>query len=187
MSPSSSLPDMLCFPNLSASSPVLPTFQSTIPRYSKKSYRKKRDGSYIPRPPNAFILFRSSFLKARHVSTEIASNHSTLSSIIARHVSTEIASNHSTLSSIIGVAWNSLTEDQKQVWFAKAREARDEHRRRFPRYEFRRIKGAHSTKHRPLHIQPEDTKRCMKIAELWGDGKRGDELAKAVQAFDKDH
>lgn len=46
------------------------------------SHAKKRDASYIPRPPNAFILFRSSFIRAQHVPGKIEGNHSALSKII---------------------------------------------------------------------------------------------------------
>jgi hypothetical protein len=43
---------------------------------------KKKDAAYIPRPPNAFILFRSSFIKAQHIPEKIEGNHSALSKII---------------------------------------------------------------------------------------------------------
>jgi hypothetical protein len=38
--------------------------------------------SYIPRPPNAFILFRSSFIRSQNVPGRVEGNHSTLSKII---------------------------------------------------------------------------------------------------------
>ncbi|KAI0044671.1 hypothetical protein FA95DRAFT_1562003 [Auriscalpium vulgare] len=47
-----------------------------------RSHAKKRDASYIPRPPNAFILFRSSFIKSQQIPGKIEGNHSTLSKII---------------------------------------------------------------------------------------------------------
>lgn len=43
---------------------------------------KRKDASHIPRPPNAFILFRSSFIKAQHIPDKIEGNHSSLSKII---------------------------------------------------------------------------------------------------------
>ena len=43
------------------------------------SHSKKKDASYIPRPPNAFILFRSHFIKAQHIPEKTESNHSALS------------------------------------------------------------------------------------------------------------
>lgn len=49
---------------------------------TKISHSKKKDESHIPRPPNAFILFRSSFIKAQHIPEKIEGNHSALSKII---------------------------------------------------------------------------------------------------------
>ena len=49
---------------------------------TKAPHSKKKDESYIPRPPNAFILFRSSFIKAQHIPEKIEGNHSALSKII---------------------------------------------------------------------------------------------------------
>ena len=49
---------------------------------TRGSHAKKRDASYIPRPPNAFILFRSSFIRAQHIPGQIEGSHSTLSKII---------------------------------------------------------------------------------------------------------
>lgn len=49
------------------------------------SHGKKRDASYIPRPPNAFILFRSSFIRSQQVPGKVEGNHSTLSKIIGTY------------------------------------------------------------------------------------------------------
>lgn len=58
--------------------------EEDAPRISatKPSHAKKRDAGHIPRPPNAFILFRSSFIKSESVPGNIEGNHSTLSKII---------------------------------------------------------------------------------------------------------
>ena len=50
----------------------------------RASHGKKRDASYIPRPPNAFILFRSSFIRSQQVPEKVEGNHSTLSKIIGK-------------------------------------------------------------------------------------------------------
>jgi hypothetical protein len=50
------------------------------------SHRKKRDASYIPRPPNVFILFRSSFIRSQQVTGKVEGNHSNLSKIIRKSV-----------------------------------------------------------------------------------------------------
>ena len=49
---------------------------------SRGSHGRKRDASYIPRPPNAFILFRSSFIRSQQVPGKVEGNHSTLSKIV---------------------------------------------------------------------------------------------------------
>lgn len=53
----------------------------------RTTHSKKRDASYIPRPPNAFILFRSSFIRSQQVPEKVEGNHSTLSKIIGTFLS----------------------------------------------------------------------------------------------------
>jgi hypothetical protein len=60
--------------------PLLPC--PAPPADTRSSHGKKRDASYIPRPPNAFILFRSSFIRSQQVPGKVEGNHSTLSKII---------------------------------------------------------------------------------------------------------
>ena len=71
------------------SPPASPLFSgdppTTPPGIGRASHGKKRDASYIPRPPNAFILFRSSFIKSQQVPGKVEGNHSTLSKIIGTH------------------------------------------------------------------------------------------------------
>jgi len=43
---------------------------------------KRPSQGYIPRPPNAFMLFRADFVKQRHVPGSIETNHGSLSKII---------------------------------------------------------------------------------------------------------
>ena len=60
----------------------LPETQVTFQGPDRAAHGKKRDASYIPRPPNAFILFRSSFIRSQQVPEKVEGNHSTLSKII---------------------------------------------------------------------------------------------------------
>ncbi|GLB42634.1 putative high mobility group [Lyophyllum shimeji] len=146
-----------------------PADYSAPPR--KPAHSKKKPEDHIPRPPNAFILFRSSFIKGQHVPTEVETNHSTLSKII-------------------GLTWKNLPEDERRFWHAKAKAALDEHKRKFPQYAFRpnqsRNKGA-TEKRKVREVGPKDHKRCAKIAELLVEGKKGHELDEAIQEFDKHH
>ncbi len=143
----------------------------TVPR--KPGHGKKRGDDHIPRPPNAFILFRSSFIKSRHVSTEVETNHSTLSKII-------------------GLTWQNMPHEERQFWHSKAKLAQAEHKRKFPDYAFRpshvRSKGgATAEKRKVREVGPKDMKRCAKIAQLLVEGKKGADLKAAVEEFDKNH
>ena len=46
------------------------------------SHSKKHNASYISHLPDAFILFRSSFIQSQQVPEKVKGNHSTLSKII---------------------------------------------------------------------------------------------------------
>ncbi|KAF9234752.1 hypothetical protein BU15DRAFT_78754 [Melanogaster broomeanus] len=137
----------------------------------RPAHSKKRGEDHIPRPPNAFILFRSSFIKSQHVSTEVETNHSTLSKII-------------------GLTWQNMPHDERQIWHAKAKKALEEHRKKWPQYAFRpshaKVKGG-TEKRKVREVEPKDMKRCAKIAELLVEGKKGIELDEAIQEFDRTH
>jgi len=47
---------------------------------------KRPSQGYIPRPPNAFMLFRADFVKQRHVPGSIETNHGSLSKIIGEPI-----------------------------------------------------------------------------------------------------
>lgn len=147
-----------------------PAEETPPPR--RQPHSKKKPDNHIPRPPNAFILFRSSFIKAQHVSTSVETNHSTLSKII-------------------GLTWQGLPEEERKVWHAKAKEAQDEHKRKFPQYAFRPLqtknKGGTTEKRKVREVEPKDHKRCAKIAQLLVEGKKGRELNAEIQEFDKHH
>ncbi|KAI0266254.1 hypothetical protein BC834DRAFT_1032844 [Gloeopeniophorella convolvens] len=147
--------------------PSTPDSSST----KKAGHGKKKGDDHIPRPPNAFILFRSSFIKSRHVSTEVETNHSTLSKII-------------------GITWQNMPHEERQFWHSKAKIAQAEHKRKWPDYAFRplhvKTKGA-AEKRKVREVGPKDMTRCQKIAQLLVEGKKGADLKAAVEEFDKHH
>jgi hypothetical protein len=137
------------------------------PQRARQS-RKQPEG-HIPRPPNAFILFRSSFIRSQRVSSEVETSHSTLSKII-------------------GLTWQNLPEDERRIWHDKARQGAEEHRRRFPAYSFRPLHRGGAGKDAKRKVRDpgiDDPVRCEKIAELLVEGKHGSELNAAVKEFDK--
>ncbi|KAG1880413.1 hypothetical protein C8R48DRAFT_767205 [Suillus tomentosus] len=74
---------------------------------------KRRSLGYIPRPPNAFMLFRADFVRQKHIPGSIETNHGSLSKII-------------------GNCWRALPLEEKRVWEIKAKHAKAEHKARYP-------------------------------------------------------
>ncbi|KAI0628673.1 hypothetical protein C8Q77DRAFT_1220828 [Trametes polyzona] len=145
---------------------------------ARPSHAKKRDASYIPRPPNAFILFRSSFIRAQHIPGEIEGNHSALSKII-------------------GKCWKALPREERKVWEAKAVVALAEHRKKYPDWRFKpaanalakvkdgpRKRGNRKGRGQSEKEERSREKRCTKIADLLVAGKTGTDLAAAIEQYD---
>ncbi|KAF8631478.1 hypothetical protein AX15_002388 [Amanita polypyramis BW_CC] len=105
-------------PSSSPSIPATTTTTTTTTTYTRTSHGKKRDASYIPRPPNAFILFRSSFIRSQRVPGNVEGNHSTLSKIIGKY-------------------WKALPREEREKWEKEALAAQAEHRRKYPDWRFR--------------------------------------------------
>lgn len=148
------------------------------PGLERTSHAKKRDAGYIPRPPNAFILFRSSFIRAQHVTEKIEGNRSTLSKIIGKY-------------------WKALPREEREVWEEKAVRAQAEHRRKYPDWRFKpganalaKVKdGPRKRNNRKGRGEAEEEersreKRCAKIADLLAEGKTGADLEAAIREYD---
>ncbi|KAH9474411.1 Repressor ROX1 [Psilocybe cubensis] len=145
-------------------------FEQDVSEPRRTFHGRKKPVDHIPRPPNAFILFRSMFIKSRHVSTGVETNHSTLSKII-------------------GLTWQNLPEEERQKWHIKAKHAQDEHKRQFPQYSFKPVhtKAKNGERKKIREVGPKDQKRCQKIAELLVSGTKGEALEAAIHEFDKTH
>ncbi|KAJ6524683.1 hypothetical protein DFH09DRAFT_1418309 [Mycena vulgaris] len=209
--PVESLPQPACDTQTDLSTPSFFIFEPTsTPPGSKRPSRKRKasppssssaspsspssstaDGptptpspAHIPRPPNAFILFRSSFIRARAVPARVETSHSTLSAIA-------------------GLTWAALPPADRGLWHAKAREAREEHQERFPGYAFRPRKAAPcaaapsckkkdvkdnadppAPRRRCRDAPPPDRARCAHIASLLVQGLSGAALDDATRTFD---
>ncbi|KAI0783776.1 hypothetical protein C8Q75DRAFT_686535, partial [Abortiporus biennis] len=155
-----------------------PISTESIPEIPQTPHSKKKDASYIPRPPNAFILFRSSFIRAQHIPGKIEGNHSSLSKIIGKY-------------------WKSLPREEREVWEAKAIVAQAEHRKKYPDWRFRpaanalaKVKdGPRRRSNRKGRGQAEKEvrsreQRCAKIADLLVAGKMGSALEAAIEQYD---
>ncbi|KAF5388646.1 hypothetical protein D9757_004792 [Collybiopsis confluens] len=150
--------------------------------------RRRVDDGKIPRPPNAFMLFRSEFIKQQHIPGSIETDRTSLSKII-------------------GSCWRLLAEEEKAVWYRRAKAADVEHKRMYPDYRFCPVHGkkkGRSKKEKKTSGVPSDGSSKMapneediislrKLREefiarcLTRDGKEGDELKQAVAEWESEH
>lgn len=170
-------------------SPLTPDDQTTLraPHPTTRPHGKRRDASYIPRPPNAFILFRSSFIRSEQVPGKVEGNHSTLSKIIG-------TSSRSPLQllilipSSIGMYWKSLSREERESWEAKAVIAQAEHRKKYPDWRFR--PGANAMAKLKIKdggtvIRRRSARGRTKDPPDDGDGGAGDETEDSAKGRDK--
>lgn len=168
LSKSASCTDQYQFPSLhsevvepkssvSASSPKRPSVTTT------ESCRRLRSGNHIPRPRNAFILFRTEFWTHKKITKAVEHDH--------RHISR-----------IIGYCWKELPEDEKERWRRKADEEKREHALKYPEYRFApTARSKKPAKRKVKRNGHEELLRCKKVAQLLLEGKAGEELQHAVE------
>lgn len=127
---------------------------------------RNKSPNHVPRPRNAFMLFRSAFAAAQKISTNIEHDN--------RHITR-----------IIAHCWNRLSEADKQVWRDKAAAEKAQHTAKYPNYRFSPVGRARKPVKRNVRRNGmEDKKRCEKVAELLLAGKKGSELEIAVKQID---
>ncbi|KAF8752819.1 high mobility group [Rhizoctonia solani] len=121
-------PDSSDFPSPadSAFSPFImdiptPTSSAPEPVAKKPSHSKKRPAGHIPRPRNAFILFRSHHVAAQLIPGKVENDH--------RHIS-----------KIIGEIWNKLSPAERLIWEQKADIEKERHSRKYPGYRYKPAK-----------------------------------------------
>ncbi|KAI0824748.1 hypothetical protein BC628DRAFT_1419855 [Trametes gibbosa] len=103
-------------------SPAIPSLTSFSPSFGQVSLsrpgtpdpsKRKR----IPRPPNAFMLYRSHLLQTRQIPPGVEHRQQNISRVA-------------------GESWNMLQPEQKKVWHDKAKEVLNAHMAKHPDYKF---------------------------------------------------
>ncbi|TFK30682.1 hypothetical protein FA15DRAFT_713179 [Coprinopsis marcescibilis] len=115
----------------------------------------------VPRPRNAFMIFRSAFWAEAKIARTVEHDH--------RHISR-----------IIGHCWNKMSEVDKDVWRRKAELEKAEHGIKHPGYRF--CPTARTKKPIKRNVKRNGVKdllRCEQLADLLLAGKQGYELEKA--------
>lgn len=86
----------------------------------KKSHARKQPPGHIPRPRNAFILFRCDF-------------------VFQKKVPHEIEKDHRNISRIAGRIWKEMSAEQQRPWVALAEAEKAEHVVKYPGYRYNPI------------------------------------------------
>ncbi|TFY83493.1 hypothetical protein EWM64_g514 [Hericium alpestre] len=90
---------------------------SSPDRPTKKSHARRQPTGHIPRPRNAFILFRCDFVAQKKVPASVEHDHRNISRIAGR-------------------IWQGMGETERAPWVAMAAKEKEEHRRRYPGYRY---------------------------------------------------
>ncbi|KAF8156062.1 hypothetical protein B0H34DRAFT_771907 [Crassisporium funariophilum] len=150
------------------SSSIFPPSTTPLPPPARKRCPpgKRRSQGYIPRPANAYILFRADFVRQKHVPGTVDTSHGSLSTII-------------------GNVWKQIGCEEKDYWENKAKEAKALHKKMYPDYKFRPVHNGAKPKKEKRLTSAEDDRRCEAVAQLLLDGKKGEVLAEAVRELDR--
>ncbi|RDB29172.1 Repressor of filamentous growth 1 [Hypsizygus marmoreus] len=131
----------------------------------RKPATRLRSGNRVPRPRNAFMIFRSELWAEKKITKTVERDH--------RHISR-----------IIGHCWNQLPESQKDLWRRKAEQEKIQHGMKYPGYRFSPTTRAKKPIKRNVKRNGnEELLRCKKVAELLLEGKQGIELDSAVKGL----
>jgi len=173
--PELSLEDNL-FQSGSTADALFTPSEEPAPEPTRRRNNRKKPAGHIPRPANAFMLFRADFVRQKHVPGSIETDHGSLSKII-------------------GTIWRSLPPESKRVWEALAQKTKADHKRDHPDYRYRPIHkkkdpNAEVPKRRTGRArgrQPypiPDEQRIDDLSQLLLDGHKGEDLAEAVRQLD---
>ncbi|KAG8808966.1 hypothetical protein FRB91_011992 [Serendipita sp. 411] len=125
--------------------------------------KKNTDAPHVPRPRNAFILFRSAFIEQKN--------------------GKELASKQQNVSRIAALVWKSMNSAEQDPWYKLAAEEKQAHYAANPGYTFQPSgRGDLKKKTRKPTTEPAiEEGSCKRIAELIINGVHGDDLVTAAK------
>ncbi|KAG1880846.1 hypothetical protein F4604DRAFT_1678985 [Suillus subluteus] len=103
------LPDVIQLP--------IPGVADLIPKTSRTSHAKRQPAGHIPRPRNAFILFRCDFVQQKKIPGHVESDHRNLSRIA-------------------GKIWRGMKKEQQKPWIDLALKEKERHAAMYPGYKY---------------------------------------------------
>ncbi|KAH9921395.1 high mobility group box domain-containing protein [Fomitopsis serialis] len=133
----------------------------------RSSHSRKRDADHIPRPPNAFMLFRSELWAKEKIKSTVERDHRMISRMA-------------------GAAWNALPESERVPYRRLAELAKQRHAEAYPDYKYSPVfKKERLPRRRGGKGANRDFSRCDVVARLLGEGCEGDELEERIKDYDR--
>ncbi|KAK7064729.1 specific transcriptional repressor [Favolaschia claudopus] len=127
----------------------------------------RRGPNHIPRPRNAFMIFRSELCASGKISKKVEGDN--------RHISITAAA-----------IWKAMPDHEKQNYQAAAEVEKIKHRQLYPDYRFTpTIRTTKPLKRKVNRNSAKDKERSRQVAQFIIAGKIGDELEEAVRNLDE--
>ncbi|PPQ97702.1 hypothetical protein CVT26_001885 [Gymnopilus dilepis] len=124
-------------------------FQLPEPTYhppdrSKKSHARKRPPGHVPRPRNAFILFRCDFVRQKKIPESVENDHRNISRIV-------------------GKIWQQMSASQRRPWMRMAEMEKVRHMEKHPDFTF--ASGSRTSKRKDKEEQVSEPSSSSSSAE----------------------
>ncbi|ODO11053.1 hypothetical protein I350_01655 [Cryptococcus amylolentus CBS 6273] len=128
----------------------------------KTSHARKQNADHIPRPRNAFILFRKHVVDAKLIPTSVEMRHQNVSIITAK-------------------MWSEAPPEQKAHFNELARIEKEEHLKKYPGYRYQPVYRRTNVIRRRVRKDEAEEEKCKNIAELLSKGKSGEQLEAEIK------
>ncbi|KAG8695057.1 hypothetical protein FRC09_009417, partial [Ceratobasidium sp. 395] len=133
-----------------------------------KSHARKMSAGHILRPRNAFIIFRSTMIRDGAITESMEKDHGNISTIC-------------------GMLWRKLSPPEKLKYQRMADLEKEQHRIANPGYKYApKTRKEPPARRRQKKDQDVVAQRCALAAALLADGRRGSEMARQLEHFDKE-
>ncbi|CEL62609.1 similar to S69204 pheromone response factor 1-smut fungus (Ustilago maydis) [Rhizoctonia solani AG-1 IB] len=133
-----------------------------------KSHARKMSAGHILRPRNAFIIFRSTMIKEGQITENMEKDHGNISTIC-------------------GILWRKLSPTEKLKYQRMADLEKEEHRRANPGYKYApKTRKEPPARRRQKKDQDIVARRCALAAALLAEGRRGSEMSRQLEHFDRE-
>ncbi|KAL1667214.1 hypothetical protein GGF50DRAFT_112428 [Schizophyllum commune] len=145
-----------------ASPSPAPSSSASAPRKTT-SRRHKDDPNYVPRPPNAYILFRKDYAAKIHKSTE---------------------SDQRKISEIVTAAWKAASEATKAYYKQRQLEEKEAHLAAYPDYKYKPRPRGPVQRRKTNRNNTYEEARCKLLAELVEQKYEGEELEAELAKYE---